>query len=333
MLENAVLITGGAGYIGSHIVLAFQESGVRVIVVDDLSVGRRDSVPTDILFFQGDAGDEEFIRNIIRNYNVTAVVHLAGSIVLSESISNPLKYYQNNTGVSRNLIQTCVDNGVKRFVFSSTAAVYGIPQNLPILESAATVPISPYGTSKLITEWMLRDAAAAHDFKYLTLRYFNVSGADPLGRAGQMNPNVTDLITVACQTAVGRRRNMEVFGKDHDTPDGTCIRDFIHISDLASAHVAALDYLVGNGESLVLNCGYGHGYSVHEVLAAIERQSESRLNIHLTQRRQCDVSVVVSDPTAIGQNLGWHPKYNDLDFIVRTALEWERKIASSDYSR
>ena len=327
MSGKSVLVTGGAGYIGSHAVLAFLEAGYRVAVVDDLSTGRRDSVPDDVPFIEGDVGDTESVGRVIREHGVGAVVHFAGSIVIPESVADPLKYYRNNTAASRNLIEACVANHVKYFIFSSTAAVYGHPEKVPVSEDAPTTPINPYGTSKLMTEWILRDTAQAHDFRYVALRYFNVAGADPAGRTGQSTPNATHLIKIASQAALGLRQGIEVFGEDYDTPDGTCIRDYIHVSDLAAAHVDALGHLTAANENLVLNCGYGHGYSVREVLAAVEKEAGIRLDIRGAPRRPGDAATLVADASRLRNDFAWQPRYDDLEVIVRTAIDWERKLA------
>jgi len=258
MNDNTVLVTGGAGYIGSHTVLALREAGMQPVVLDNLVTGVREAVPADVPFIEGDAGDVALVREMLDKWSAASVIHFAGSTVVPESISEPLKYYRNNTCISRNLIECCVAAGVKRIVFSSTAAVYGMPQGvLPVSETAPTQPLTPYGTSKLMTEWMLRDVAATGALKYVALRYFNVAGADQQMRTGQSTPNATHLIKVACETALGLHPEIEIFGTDYDTPDGTCIRDFIHVSDLAAAHVATLRYLTGGGDSTVLNLGYG----------------------------------------------------------------------------
>ena len=327
MSNNTILVTGGAGYIGSHTVLAFIEAGRRVVVVDDLSTGRREAVPDGVPLVVGDVGDSALIDRVIREHGVGAVVHFAGSIVVPESVTDPLKYYRNNTAASRALIEACLEGGVGRFIFSSTAAVYGLPEESPVSENTPTVPINPYGTSKLVTEWILRDTAAAHGFDYVALRYFNVAGADPAGRTGQSTPNATHLIKIAGQAAIGQRDHIEIFGEDYPTPDGTCIRDYIHVSDLAAAHVDALRHLDKGGESLVLNCGYGRGYSVREVLRAVERVAGIKLNIHGAPRRDGDSVSLVADAAKIRKRFGWQPHYDDLDLIVRTAIDWERKLS------
>ncbi len=329
MSSEPILITGGAGYIGSHAVLAFEAAGYSVVVLDDLSTGRRQAVPGHLPFHEGDAGDGDLVRTIIGEYGISAVVHFAGAIVVPESVANPLKYYQNNTCVSRNLITACMEMGVKHFLFSSTAAVYGIPAQNPVGEDAPLAPINPYGTSKLMTEWILRDCAAAHDFRYGALRYFNVAGADPEGRAGQSTPNATHLIKVACQAALGHRDYLEVFGDDYHTPDGTCIRDYIHVSDLADAHVKTLEHLREKHENLVLNCGYGRGFSVREVISAVEACAGLSLDIRVAARRAGDAPQLVADNRQICARLGWRPNHDDIRVIVSTALDWERKLGAS----
>jgi len=326
MLNDTILITGGAGYIGSHANLAFEEAGYQVVVLDDLSTGVRSSVPSHISFVEGDAGDEEFVVSVINDHEVSAVVHFAGSIVVPESVANPLKYYRNNTRVSQSLIRACIDTGVRDFIFSSTAAVYGIPKNIPVTEDTQTAPINPYGTSKLMTEWILRDCAAAYELRYAALRYFNVAGADPKERTGQSTPNATHLIKVACQVALGGREYIEVFGEDYDTPDGTCIRDYIHVSDLVDAHVKALEYVRAKDENLVLNCAYGHGFSVREILAAVQAEVGHDIDIRSAPRRAGDPPALVADARRIQDRLGWTPSCDDIEFIVRTALNWERKL-------
>ena len=325
MTENAILITGGAGYIGSHATLAFLAAGRRLVVVDDLSTGRREAVPDDVPLIEGDVGDQGLMDDVIREHGVDTVVHFAGSVQVEESVSNPLEYYRNNTAASRNLIEACIEGGVRRFIFSSTAAVYGMLEESPVSETAATVPINPYGTSKLVTEWMLRDAAAAHDFGFVALRYFNVAGADPEGRAGQSTPDATHLIKIACEVVTGQRDHMEIYGEDYDTPDGTCIRDYIHVTDLAAAHVHALGHLAEGGASLVLNCGYGRGYSVREVLGAVEKAAGQKLDIRSAARRPGDSPCLVADASEIRKRFPWRPQHDDLDLIVQSALDWERK--------
>ncbi|WP_299614834.1 UDP-glucose 4-epimerase GalE [Pelagibius sp.] len=323
MTDNVVLVTGGAGYIGSHAVLACRQSGHRVVVLDNLSKGRRSLVPGDIPFYQGDVGDPQLLAQIFSDHHVSAVIHFAADVVVPESVAAPLTYYFNNTCKTRLLLQACVDHGITSFVFSSTAAVYGQPRQSPVKETAPTQPANPYGTSKLMVEWMLRDTAAAHDLRYISLRYFNVAGADPQGRTGQSTPDATHLVKVACEAAAGKRSEVQIFGDDYDTPDGTCIRDFVHVSDLARAHVLALDHLQARRESLTLNCGYGRGYSVRQVLEAIKRISGTPLTIRIAPRRDGDVAALVADVSRLRGVFDWKPEHDDLDFILRTALEWE----------
>jgi UDP-glucose 4-epimerase len=327
-----ILVTGGAGYIGSHVVLALRDAGHFVVVVDNLSTGNRSVVPGDVTLIEGDVGDGDLTARAMEDHRIGAVMHFAGSLLIPESMRNPLEYYRNNTVASRALVDACVRKGVRNFVFSSTAAVYGLPATIPIKEGMPTLPISPYGTSKLMTEWILRDAAAAHDFGYVSLRYFNVAGADARGRSGQMSADATHLIDVACEAAVGRRGHIEVFGRDYDTPDGTCVRDYIHVSDLASAHVMALDHLAAGGASLVLNCGYGHGYSVMDVLSRVQRQANIPIEIRDASRRPGDPPMLIADAGKLRQTLAWRPQFDDLDLIVRTALDWERQHRAATVS-
>ena len=327
---SALLVTGGAGYVGSHAVLAFREAGYPVVVLDDLSTGVRSAVPSDAVFIEGDAGDAGTVEAVIAEHGIGAVVHFAGSVVVPESVANPLAYYRNNSVASTNLVRACVERGVRRFVFSSSAAVYGIPAAVPVAENAPTGPINPYGSSKLVTEWMLRDAAAAHDLRYAALRYFNVAGADPRGRTGQSTRNATHLVKVACEAAAGARDGITIFGTDYDTPDGTCVRDYIHVSDLAAVHVAALRDLEAGGASRVLNCGYGHGFSVREVLEAVASEAGAPLAVRDGPRRPGDPPALVSDVSRLRRTLGWEPRHDDLGFIVRTALAWERRLAAGE---
>ncbi len=321
-----VLITGGAGYIGSHAVLAFHEAGRAVVVVDDLSTGHREAVPEGIPFFEGDVGDQAFMQVLLDAQEISSVVHFAGKLIVPESVERPLAYYRSNTAASRNLLDACVKTGVRRFIFSSTCAVYGIADRLPLSEDSPTNPINPYGRSKLMTEWMLADAARAHDLAFVALRYFNVAGADPKGRAGQSTPNATQLIKVACEATVGLRDGVTVFGEDYDTPDGTCIRDYIHVSDLADAHVAALRHLEAGGESRVLNCGYGHGVSVRQVLDTVQRVSGRGLAVRAGPRRAGDPPCLFADVSRIHDLLGWRSARDDLQEIVASALDWERRL-------
>jgi len=326
---GAVLVTGGAGYIGSHVVLALAEAGRRAVVLDDLSSGRRAAVPKDVPFVEGDAGNGLLVTDVIARYGIGTVMHFAGSIVVPESVRLPLDYYRNNTLNSHALITACVRAGVGRFIFSSTAAVYGMPDRLPIGEDTPTVPINPYGASKLMTEWMLRDAAAAHGLRYVALRYFNVAGADPQGRSGQVSKIATHLIKIAAQAVTGQRPDIQMFGGDYPTPDGTCVRDYIHVSDLASAHVAALHHLEAGGDSQALNCGYGRGYSVREVLTMVEQVTGQPLPVRMAGRRDGDPPALVADVGRIRRTLDWAPRHDDLETIVRTALDWERRLTAS----
>jgi UDP-glucose 4-epimerase len=321
-----VLVTGGAGYIGSHVVLAFRDAGIPIVVLDNLSTGHKQTVPADVTFIEGDVGHSDLVDQIIERHKIGAVIHFAGSIVVPESVRNPLEYYRNNTCTSRSLIANCVARGVRHIVFSSTAAVYGSPAFVPVTEDTPTVPINPYGASKLMTEWILRDTAAANNLTYVALRYFNVAGADPLGRAGQSTPLATHLVKVACEAAVGRRDYVEIFGNDYDTPDGTCVRDYIHVADLADAHVGALQYLISGGQSVVLNCGYGRGQSVLDVLARVQRRAGTGFKVVQGIRRPGDAPSLVADATKLQRTLRWKPRFADLDIIVQTALDWEMRI-------
>ncbi len=322
-----ILVTGGAGFIGSHAVLALKDAGWTPVVIDNLVTGFRWAVPDDVAFEEGDVGDSARVAEIIKKYGIGAIIHFAGSVVVPESVSDPLKYYRNNTANSRTLIETAVDCGVKHFIFSSTAATYGIPEESPVREEMPTVPINPYGRSKLMTEYMLRDVADAHDFNYCALRYFNVAGADPQGRTGQSTTGATHLIKIAAEAALGKRPSVGVYGTDFDTPDGTGVRDYIHVSDLAAAHVSALEALIANPEkSHILNAGYGHGYSVLQVLDAIDRVTNHKIVRILEGRRAGDPDSLISDNRAIIETLGWQPRYADLDIIVTHALAWERAL-------
>ncbi|MDF2764194.1 MAG: galE [Rhodospirillales bacterium] len=325
MAERTALVTGGAGYIGSHVAWALADAGWRVIVLDDLSTGRRALVPPSATFVQGSSGDGSLLRRLLPEERVSAVLHFAGSIVVPESVSDPIAYYRNNLCGSIELIDACIACGVKRIVFSSTAAVYGDPDAVPIPEDAPTRPLNPYGQSKLMVEQVLKDADRAHGLSHVALRYFNVAGADPAGRTGQAGPKATHLIKVACEVAVGSRDGMDVYGTDYETPDGTCIRDYIHVSDLADAHLKALDHLMGGGQSLTLNCGYGRGFSVREVLAMVEEVAGRRLPVRESPRRPGDSPRLVAEPGALKELLGWQPRHDDLRTIVSTALNWERR--------
>lgn len=324
--RDAVLVTGGAGYIGSHAVLALRDQGRSVVVLDDLSVGHRSAVPAGVPLIEGDVGDQERVIDLFARYGVGTVMHFAGSIVVSESVEQPLAYYRNNTVNSLALIEACARAGIGRFIFSSSASVYGMPDRQPIDEDAPTQPINPYGVSKLMTEWMLRDAAAAHGLRYVALRYFNVAGADPQGRSGQRSREATHLIKIAAQTITGQRRELNIFGDDYDTPDGTCVRDYLHVSDLAEAHIAALAHLERGGDSQILNCGYGRGHSVREVLAMVERVSGRSLPTRVAPRRAGDPPALVASAARIGRVLGWTPRHADLEGIVASAIAWEERL-------
>ncbi len=328
-----VLVTGGAGYIGSHAVLALLDADWPVIVLDNLSTGFRWAVPEAATFVQGDVADAPLVEAVIREHGVRAIIHFAGSIIVPESVVNPLKYYQNNTAKSLSLIGSAVATGVRHFIFSSTAATYGVPQEVPIPEGAANQPINPYGTSKLMTELMLRDVSAAHPINYCALRYFNVAGADPAGRSGQSTAGATHLIKVACEAATGKRASVGVFGTDFPTDDGTGVRDYIHVSDLADAHVKALEALIADtASSHVVNCGYGHGYSVLEVLDAVDRVTNLKITRVFEARRAGDPPALVSQNQVIRERFGWAPARDDLDGIIKDALAWERKLAERSVS-
>ncbi|HVL73305.1 MAG TPA: UDP-glucose 4-epimerase GalE [Beijerinckiaceae bacterium] len=322
----AVLVTGGAGYIGSHMVLALLDSGEEVVVLDDLSTGFDWVLPPEVILVRGDVGDPELVGRVLRERSIEAVAHFAAKIVVPDSVADPLGYYLANTVKSRALIEATVKAGVRRFIFSSTAAVYGEPRRIPVPEDEPPAPVSPYGRSKLMTEWMLADAAAAHDLRFVALRYFNVAGADPRGRAGQSTPQATHLIKVAAQTALGDRPHIEVFGTDYPTPDGSCLRDYIQVTDLAEAHMAALAHLRAGGESLTLNCGYGRGYSVLEVIEVVKRVSGVDFPVRYSPRRPGDPAAIVARADRIRETLGWRPRHDDLPAIVAQALAWERAL-------
>jgi UDP-glucose 4-epimerase len=322
----AILVTGGAGYIGSHMALRLLDLGETVVILDNLSTGRRALAPKAARFVEGDIADRALLHGVMQSGAIEAVIHFAGSIVVPESVTEPLAYYHNNTVKSRSLIEACVAHNVPRIIFSSTAAVYGEPDRIPISESAALKPINPYGRSKLMTEWMLEDAGRAHKLGFAILRYFNVAGADPAGRSGQASPKATHLIKVACEVATGKRPRLDIFGTDYATSDGTCVRDYIHVSDLVEAHVDALRYLRAGGASDVFNCGYGRGFSVREVIDALNRQLDKPIATAPAPRRAGDPAALVAGAGKIRETLGWRPKHEDLDFIVRTALAWERKL-------
>jgi UDP-glucose 4-epimerase len=324
-----VLVTGGAGYIGSHAVLALRDAGWPVVVIDNLVTGFRWAVPGDVAFHQGDVADQPFVEQVLRDHDVKAILHFAGSVVVPESVSDPLKYYRNNTAASRALIESAVRCGVPHFIFSSTAATYGIPDETPCREDMPTRPINPYGMSKLMTEAMLADVSAAHPVNHCIVRYFNVAGADPAGRSGQSTAGATHLIKVAVEAALGKRSHVGVFGTDFPTPDGTGVRDYIHVSDLAAAHVLALEALIAApSENLLMNCGYGRGFSVLEVLDAVDRVTNMKIERHLEGRRPGDPPALVADNRKILARLPWVPRHDDLDTIVAHALAWERALAT-----
>ena len=328
MSNKGVLVTGGAGYIGSHTLRQLGKAGERVITLDNLSTGFRDAVLFGN-FIEGNTSDRELVRRVLREHEIDSVLHFAAHTIVPESVSDPLKYYGNNTCGTRNLLECCQEAGVKHFIFSSTAAVYGIPEGDKAWEDTPTAPINPYGSSKLMSEWMLRDLSTATDLKHVILRYFNVAGSDPGGRIGQSTHNATLLTKVACEVAVGKREAVSIFGTDYPTPDGTGVRDYIHVEDLADAHLKALDYLRSGGESTTLNCGYGHGYSVREVLDAVERANGKPLNILEVKRRAGDPPQLIAGAERVRSELGWEPRYDDLDAIVQTSLAWERKLLSN----
>jgi UDP-glucose 4-epimerase len=330
MNKLPILVTGGAGYIGSHAVLALRDAGWNVSVIDDLSNGTRRVVPDDVPLFEGDVADRALVGRVLRERQIGAIMHFAGSIVVPESVEQPLEYYRNNTLASHSLISAAVTAGVKHILFSSTAAVYGAPDRVPILEDYPRLPINPYGASKLMTERMLEDASAAHPFNYGALRYFNVAGADPGGRAGQIGRGSTHLIKVAVEAAVGKRDHVAVYGDDYPTADGTCIRDYIHVSDLASAHVAALEWLTLHpDQNLVANCGYGKGLSVLEVLDAVDRANGSPVKRVMEGRRAGDPPMLVAGNQRLLETLEWRPAHADIDRIVGDALAWERTLLES----
>jgi UDP-glucose 4-epimerase len=326
-MPMTVLVTGGAGYIGSHMVLELLDAGERVIVIDNLSTGFQSAVPNGVPLIVGDTGDQVLVARLIREYGIQAIIHFAGSLIVPDSVRDPLAYYRNNTVNSRALIETAVTGGVKHFIFSSTCAVYGTPAKIPVSEDAPTLPISPYGSSKLMSETILRDASHAYGLDSVILRYFNVAGADPDGRAGQSTKDATQLIKVAVEAALGLRPKVDVFGTDYSTPDGTCIRDYIHVSDLVRAHLDALHYLRSHGRSLTFNCGYGRGFSVLEVLNMVKRISGVDFRVENVSRRPGDPAQIMAESKLIRQTLGWRPRFDDLSTIVAHSLAWERALA------
>jgi UDP-glucose 4-epimerase len=326
MSRSSILVTGGAGYIGSHVVLQLRARGEQVVVLDDLSTGFRQAV-LDTPLVVGKVGDRDLVMDILRSHGVDTVMHFAAHTIVPESVSNPLKYYGNNTCSTRNLLECCVETGVRHFVFSSTAAVYGIPAGELAAETSPTAPINAYGTSKLMSEWMLRDVAASSPLRYVALRYFNVAGSDSGGRIGQATAKATLLVKVACEAAVGKRPHVSVYGTDYATPDGTGVRDYIHVEDLATAHLDALSYLRKGGAPQTLNVGYGHGYSVREVLKSVERVAGHRLTVREEPRRPGDPPILVARADRVRSELGWQPRLDDLDTIVKTSLQWEQRLA------
>lgn len=321
-MENTILVTGGAGYIGSHVVRQLTTAGRNVIVLDNLSTGFKEAVKGAELIV-GDTGDKSLVSRILADHNVDTVMHFAAHTIVPESVSNPLKYYGNNTCCTRNLLECCSEADVKHFIFSSTAAVYGIPDQSMTAEDTPTSPINPYGMSKLMSEAMLKDLSFATPLRHVILRYFNVAGSNPDGEIGQSTKKATLLIKVACEAALGKRESISVFGTDYETDDGTGVRDYIHVEDLASAHIKALDYLQNGGESSTFNCGYGHGYSVKEVLETVKRVSANPMNIIEEPRRAGDPPVLIAKADRIRSTLNWEPQYDDLEFIVKTSLNWE----------
>ncbi|MGO8799459.1 MAG: UDP-glucose 4-epimerase GalE [Roseiarcus sp.] len=322
----SVLVTGGAGYIGGHMALALADAGEKTVIVDNLSTGFAWAVPATATLVVGDVGDSELIARLIDEHEVDSIAHFAAKIIVPDSVADPLGYYLNNTCKARNLIESAVKNGVRHFIFSSTAAVYGETTSEPVPETAVLDPMSPYGRSKLAVEWMLADAGRAHDLRSVVLRYFNVAGADPQGRLGQSTPNATHLIKRAVQTALGRHAALDIYGEDYPTPDGTCVRDYIQVTDLIDAHMAALAYLRGGRPSLVCNCGYGRGYSVRQVVEVVKRVSGVDFKVNSAGRRAGDPATIVAKADLIRRELGWRPKRDNLETIVKQALDWERRL-------
>lgn len=321
----SILVTGGAGYIGSHVVSLLGAASEDIIIYDNLSTGRKQNILFGKLI-EGDLSDLKKLEQVFIDHKIEAVIHFAGSIVVPESVENPTLYYQNNTENSLNLIKLCIKHQTAKFIFSSTAAVYGLPAGGVAAETTPTLPINPYGRSKLMTEWMLEDTAFAHQFSYVALRYFNVAGASKTGKIGQSTPRATHLLKTAAEVVAGKRAGMQIFGTDYETPDGTCVRDYIHVDDLAMSHLDALKYLRANNESQVLNCGYGHGFSVKEVLNAVEKYTGMKLSVEMGPRRAGDAVSLISKADKIKTVLGWKPQYDDLAYIVKTAIEWEKKL-------
>ncbi|PCI20932.1 MAG: UDP-glucose 4-epimerase GalE [Piscirickettsiaceae bacterium] len=327
MSKTSILVTGGAGYIGSHVVKLLGERDENIVVLDDLSTGFEQSILHG-KFIHGNTGDKELVSSILKKYNVESVLHFAAHTIVPESVENPLKYYQNNTCCTRNLLECCSEAGIKHFIFSSTAAVYGALETGFASEETPKAPINPYGSSKLMSEQMIRDLSFATKLKHVILRYFNVAGSDPDGLIGQSTKNATLLIKVAAEVATGKREKLLVFGTDYPTPDGTGIRDYIHVSDLAAAHINALDYLRNDGASTILNCGYGHGFSVREVINAINEENGSPITVEEMPRRAGDPPELISVADKIRETIGWQPQYNDLNLIVKTSLAWEKRLSA-----
>ncbi len=327
-----VLVTGGAGYIGSHMVLELLGANEKVVVLDNLSTGRRQAVPAGVELVVGDFGDSALVKDLLASRGVEAIIHFAAKIVVPESVADPLGYYLNNTAAARSLLACAVEAGVKHFIFSSTAAVYGNVENNPVSENEPLAPVSPYGRSKLMVEWMLEDTARAHDLRYVVLRYFNVAGADPQGRTGQSFPSATHLIKVAVQAALGMREGMDLYGTDYPTPDGTCLRDYIQVTDLARAHLDALKHLRAGGQNLTCNCGYKRGYSVKEVIETVKKVSGVDFEVRISDRRPGDPAAIVADNARAKAALGWTPVHDDLEEIVRQALAWEKKLLAEKAS-
>ncbi|MGW9331506.1 UDP-glucose 4-epimerase GalE [Bosea sp. NPDC055594] len=328
----AILVSGGAGYIGSHMVLELLDRGEKVVVLDDLSTGFWWAVPPEATFVQGDMGDQALVERVVAEHGITEIAHFAARIVVPDSVADPLGYYLNNTVKTRALLESAVRAGVRHVIFSSTAAVYGEPPVSPVPEEIALNPINPYGRSKLMSEWMLADTAKAHRLSYIALRYFNVAGADPRGRSGQSSAGATHLIKVASQAALGQRTGLEIFGTDYPTPDGTCVRDYIHVTDLARAHLAALDHLRAGGDSLTLNCGYGRGYSVKDVVGVVKKVSGVDFPVKLSPRRAGDPASLIAKADRIRNELGWRPQHDDLTEIVTQALAWEESLRKRNAS-
>ncbi len=324
----AVLVTGGAGYIGSHMVLALCDAGEKVIIIDNLTTGFEWAIDSRATFIKGNAGDVDLVLKAIQEHDINEIIHFAGSIIVPESVSDPLKYYENNTCVTRNLLQAALKGDVQHFVFSSTAAVYGMVGIEPVDEDNSLNPASPYGRSKLMSEMMLADVSAAHPLTFGALRYFNVAGADPKGRSGQSSPNATHLIKIATQTALGQRDHIDVYGSDYNTPDGTCVRDYIHVSDLINAHILLLKYLRDGGQSNIMNCGYGQGYSVNQVIDMVKSVSGIDFNVRHVDRRAGDPDAIVAASKKLKSLVGWQPEHDDLEKIIKSALAWEKYLIS-----